>query len=41
MFKVGDTVLYEEFAMVINVTKDDIADVLCKKISFEDLIKTV
>lgn len=41
IYKEAIKILYEEFAMVINVTKDDIADVLCKKISFEELIKTV
>lgn len=41
VYKEAIKILYEEMAMVINVSKDDIIDIICQKIPLDNLIKTV
>lgn len=41
IYKEALKILYEEIALSFEVLKDDIADIVCRKISFENLIKTV
>ena len=41
IYKDALKILYEEMALVTDVSKDDVADIVCHKLSFENLIKTV
>lgn len=39
IFKDAVKILYEEFALVMDITKDDVTDIICKKTAVDDLIK--